>query len=352
MRRASVLVLVVSLWVGVLTAFAVSPAAAVGAVITSPAPDQQVEWGTSSFTVEVTEPGELQWEVRSDDGYYHDADYVTAEQTGPLVIAVDPVLHTGSYRIRLTDAEGVELTSSTFSTVSPPGLSEARVSPATIYPWFVDGYRDTTRFSFRTDRDLLGVSIAVFTADGDVVRRARLGARRAGEVRWRWDGRTGSGHLLVAGDYRIEATVRTDDRRTLAITSPTVTSATTARQERIRVERLGADPSSVTRSRGCRATRDRYDRLTLACRGAGDDAVARATYDFRLPAGPPGTHPRDLRWRVDGRSGTGGTGGTGDVRITGRKVSERLFRVEVRVTGDRAYVVRSAVLAYTAYVGR
>ena len=224
------------------------------------------------------------------------------------------------------------------------------MSPTTFYPYVLDGYRDETTFSFRTDTTLVGVSFAVFTRSGQVVRRERIGTRYRGPVSWRWDGRTGSGHLLVAGDYRIEATARTADRRTLAITSPQVTSATTVEKKRVRQVRLGDAPSGRARSDGCRLTADRRnDTLELDCRGQGRDAGALATYDFRLPTGVPGTSPRNIEWRVHGQTRAGGSG---LVSTTGRKIAADRYRVVVRVTGDRSYRIDSVTLACTAYVGR
>lgn len=69
-----------------------------------------------------------------------------------------------------------------------------------------DGNRDRMPVNFLL-RERASVTVVVARrGDGAEVRRVRLGALRAGEHTWRWDGRNASGRYVADGVYRVRLT--------------------------------------------------------------------------------------------------------------------------------------------------
>jgi hypothetical protein len=103
--------------------------------------------------------------------------------------------------------------------------------------------------------------------------------------------------------------------------------------------------SSVSRSGTCFISRSSYYRTTsLDCWGG---RYARAAYAFRLPS-----NASRVSWALGGRRTPADLCCDGRIVRTGKRVTSTLFRIQVQVTGWRAYDVTSARVSYTTRVRR
>jgi hypothetical protein len=208
-------------------------------------------------------------------------------------------------------------------------------SPLKFYPLVHDGYRDTTRFSFRFNR-VAHVRVEVRSGEGRIIRNVGLGILATGS--WSWNGRNNGGSKVATGHYRIRA-VSTDGPLTAHTGNVRVEVATGWITKHATRARLGNQVSSQSTSGSCFITRDSYFKTaTLDCWGGN---YARVTYAFSVPA---------TTFRVSG--GVSGKLAFDDICCDGSvtKGVDRLSRRRVvawaQVTGWRAYDVERARVTY------
>jgi hypothetical protein len=224
-----------------------------------------------------------------------------------------------------------------FTVAAPPPpplvLDKPSIAPATFYPQVHDGYRDSTTVKFRLNRTA-AVTATVKNSVGDVVRRAALGSRSAGQRTWTWNGRTTHGTLVHAGAFHIQITAVADRTRSIGVSA---TVATAWRRTTVTRHRSGYAVSRSSHSRGCYVRRDAYDdSVELDC-WAG--SYATANYSFAVPASA-----YNVGWRVAGYQGCCSEG---TISKWGVRLDRTHYRVSVKVTNWRSYTVTAVRLTYT-----
>lgn len=226
-----------------------------------------------------------------------------------------------------------------FTVAAPrPEVRDAVARPDTFYPTVRDGYRDRTNIVFgsRLDSDVT-VKI-VSRATGRTVRSFERNGRAWGDYYQRrdiaWNGKNESGRVVSTGRY------------TAVITSSLGGQSTTARVP-VRVASGHRTARVTKRQDGWYDSRDRTRGNCYASEvPAGNDldcwggAYAQATYRFRLPA-----NARKINWDVVGHREC--CNFSGRITKTGKRTSATSFRITVRVTGWRSYVVRRTEVTYT-----
>jgi hypothetical protein len=222
-----------------------------------------------------------------------------------------------------------------FTVGEPPvRLKSLGQYPAKFYPRVRDGYRDKTVTEYALNRSA-AIKAKVLNGNGKKVRIDRLGAQSAGDHQWVWNGRIADGTKAPKGDYFIEM-VATDadghkDRFTTVVR---VASKLVTRTDSVAVNG-GSGAREATRS----CTASRYDGvMTLDCWGG---RYAQASYGFRIPKSA-----FKIKWHAAGQAPMADICCDGRITKTGTRPKARKFVVRVRVTGWRAYEVRSVSLGY------
>jgi len=82
-----------------------------------------------------------------------------------------------------------------------PRTSFVSATPRTVYP-ARDGYWDSTVIRGRLSERVTSATVQILSGNGRAVRSISLGARRAGRVSVRWNGRRADGRVVAAGRYR------------------------------------------------------------------------------------------------------------------------------------------------------
>lgn len=96
----------------------------------------------------------------------------------------------------------VATTSRAFSVDNVPvGLGSISDSPDPFYPWIRDGYKDTTKFTWYSNKYAVSTWIQIAPSGGSVVRQAQINGLSAGWHSIHWDGRSNSGKLLLGTYY-------------------------------------------------------------------------------------------------------------------------------------------------------
>ena len=148
-----------------------------------------------------------------------------------------------------------------------------------------------------------------------------------------WNGRNTAGNLVPTGRYTAVITSTLDGRSRTARVPIWVASG----HRTVRVTRTKDGwYDSIDQTRGNCYAWEVSDGNDLDCWGG---RYAQATYRFSLPS-----NARNIDWGVRGYqeccSG-------GRITKTGERTSARSFRIAVRVTNWRSYVVRSTWVTYT-----
>lgn len=219
-----------------------------------------------------------------------------------------------------------------------PSIRNATAKADKFYPKVRDGYRDRTEIVFgaRGDSDVT-VDI-VSSASGATVRSfARRGHDWADYYSRRsvsWNGANDSGRGVPTGRY--VAVIRSALGEQIATARVPLRLASGHRTSRVTERRAGWYGSRDRTSGDCFAWEHTAGNW-LNCWGSG---YAQATYLFRIPS-----NARDINWRVDGFRQC--CASPGRIIRTGNRPKASLFRVTVKVTGWRSFVVRRASVTYT-----
>lgn len=299
--------------------------------------------GVAYYVVELATAGQYLVSLYCNDSSI-DSEFVWADSAGQQVTeSLGPIAAGDSCYLEVTawDAGASGYDTVYFSVARPAVTPEVRspsASPATFYPRVRDGYRDRTYVGFtsRLDSD---VSIAVLSrATGRTVRTFHLPGRTWGDYysrrRLPWNGTNSHGALVPTGGY-------------VAVITSSLGGKTRSARVKLRVaagfrtirETKTADgwDDSQDEVRGNCFTSESYPSGNdLDCWGG---AYAQATYRFRLPA-----NAHDVSWGVRGFIECCDSG---RITKTGERTSPTSFRVRVRVTDWRSFVVRSVSVTYS-----
>jgi hypothetical protein len=312
---------------------------------------------SSAYVLQFTAPteggvvpaGDVTWKLQSSAAQYYDITLTCAaseSQSDFGYSSYDGELLSGTF-LDLPVADSCqaqayghstgETASVSFTTSAPtPEVRNLSASPATFYPYLRDGYRDAASIGFtsRLDSDVV---VRVTNSDGRTVWVRELAARSWADYyqrrHVRWSGRNNSGNLVRTGRYRIAVT--SDIAGTVRTAR---TSVVVARGTRIFTVTRTKDGwwDSVDATSGSCYTSNYDPGNHLDCWGGN---YARADYRFRVPA-----NARIKSWTVRGEALCCTTG---RLTKTGTRTSARSFRVRVKVTGWRGYVVRRVILTYS-----
>jgi hypothetical protein len=147
-----------------------------------------------------------------------------------------------------------------------------------------------------------------------------------------WDGKNTAGRLVPNGRYT--AVIASTLGGRTATDRVQVQVASGHRNVRV-TKRADGWYDSRDRTRGNCYAWEASDGNDLDCWGSG---YAQATYRFRLPA-----NARNVTWGVRGYRECCDTG---RIIKTGKRTSRTSFRIAVRVTGWRSFVVRSTHVSF------
>lgn len=214
--------------------------------------------------------------------------------------------------------------------VDEPAVRVRQVTqtPGEFYPLVRDGYRDTTVTSFSLSRAAT-VTFTVRDSAGRVVNR-RVTTMAAGSRSWTWNGRDSDARVVSPGTYRITVAAVDDRRHRSEVTVPVkvATKIVTAKGTATLAGRAGARSASD----GCHAVR--WDAtMELDCWGG---RFAAARYSFAVPASTFQT-----TFAVAGFAPSSDICCDGRITKAGSRPSKTSLAVVVKVTGWRAYTVRS-----------
>jgi methionine-rich copper-binding protein CopC len=250
----------------------------------------------------------------------------------------DTPLATGTYSIEVMSSDSAHTASGTFTVAAPlpPVLafSGVSVSPALFYPLVQDGYRDTTTMRYTLNRSAHIVA-SVMTPGGTVIRTVDLGTRMGSS--WVWNGRKNNGAFAATGYYniRISATATLAPASTKSVVFK-VRLATGYIIKSASRSRTGYNTSGASHTSSCYTDYYPYSQeLQLDCWGG---AYARADYGFTIPSSA-----YSITWGVTGYQACCSEG---VISKTGARPSRTYYRVSVRVTSWRSYIVQSARVSY------
>ncbi|HWN10385.1 MAG TPA: FlgD immunoglobulin-like domain containing protein [Pyrinomonadaceae bacterium] len=85
-------------------------------------------------------------------------------------------------------------------------LSDVRVGPAKFFPLVRDGFKDTTKISFRTNKASRN-SVEVMRGSR-TIRRIDLGNQVGGPHGWTWNGKDRDGRKVAPGSYKLQVTTK------------------------------------------------------------------------------------------------------------------------------------------------
>jgi hypothetical protein len=330
-----------------------SPLRLVAPQVGSPIP---TEW-TGPVEVDTTAMAEdavfdLKAQCEGPYGYFEDRNLGTAYGDGPdqqaFSLPAPPSPDVDVCRIIAQDqATGQNYTLATFEVSDSPltdlALSGATLSATYFYPRVVDSYRDTVALSWHVSRRT-HQTVRILNSNSSVMRTATMPSQLGGTHRFTWNGRTNSGAMVAPGTYRIFVTARTLDGTQTRSFYRVVSVRTGLFYVRKSLSRYG-NVSSASRSGPCFVERDSQERTTsLDCWGG---RYARAAYAFRLPS-----NATRVAYAVSGHRNYGDLCCDGRITRTGERVTSTLFRVQVQVTGWRAYDVAGVRVSYTTRVRR
>jgi hypothetical protein len=310
--------------------------------IVTPVDGVNVSEGWVQYTVQVATAGTY-WLDFSCDGDFRNQYYLSASYDGQQLNGTLDYVYAGEncyLYLRPSDGAGTGEHIIYFAVGRPavtPTIGNPVARPATFYPRVRDGYRDETVIAFgsRLDSDVT-VQILAGT-DGSIVRTFALAGDSWADYSDRrsvaWRGRNAAGNLVPTGRYTARITSTIDGQSATARLPIWVASG--HRTVRVTKTKDGWDDSRDTTRGNCFAW-EVFDGNDLDCWGG---SYAQATYRFALPSGA-----RNIDWGVRGYQECCDAG---RIIKTGERTSARSYRIAVRVTSWRSYVVRSTWLTYT-----
>lgn len=242
----------------------------------------------------------------------------------------------GTYRVQAWNLdEGHRLDEATLKVIRHLHLTDLEASPTKFYPLVRDGYRDSTRVTFHTNKTSYN-RIVVKGRSGRTILHVSLGKQAAGTHSWRWNGRNGSGKKVDPGHYRIK--VRARATREVKKSSVRVRVSTAWLTKQRTRYRDGDSPTAAGHSRHCFSNYHWWhnDDLYLDCWGG---SYAVAGYRFRIPA-----NAYNLSWGITGRSYC--CSSPGKIAKAGWRSSSTRFKVGVLVTKWRSYDIREVRVHY------
>jgi FlgD Ig-like domain len=306
--------------------------------------DPQVRSGfTGPVTIDFTNAAVASYEVAvvcNSVGYSWAADYSydgTQDTMSWTIPAITGPADDCEASVDDIDTGGSNGYDEAYFTVAAPeiGFSRVKQAPATFYPRVRDGYLDTSTTHFHTDATGR-VAIAVTNAKGHVVRRANLHRLSRGRQAWQWSGKLDDGTRAAVGTYHVNI-YDAEFRKPAASTKVVVAAGTRVRKDS--TGRAGHDYTSAATSGACHISQE-FGTTTeeLDCWG-GRQALTR----YRLTIPSSATH---LRWHVEGHRASDDMCCHGSIKKSGKRLDRTHYQVQVRVTGWRAYDVRSAWVSY------
>lgn len=323
---------------------AMQPAAAYATSFLYPGDGASVpDAGAAYYVVELATAGQY-WVSLYCNDYFVDSESVWADSPGQQVTeSLGPIAAGDSCFLEVyASGYGASGYDSVYFTVARPSVTpEVRrpsASPATFYPRVRDRYRDRTYVGFtsRLDSD---VSVAIVSrTTGRTVRTVHLPGRTWGDYysrrRVAWNGTNSHGDLVPTGGYVAVITSSLGGKSRSARVSMRVAAGfRTVRETKIAD---GWSDSQDEVKGNCFASEAYPSGNDLDCWGG---SYAQATYRFRLPA-----NAYDVNWGV---RGVVECCDSGRITKTGERTSPTSFRVRVRVTDWRSFVVRSVSLTYS-----
>jgi hypothetical protein len=265
----------------------------------------------------------------------------------------DGVAHTGTWVISVQDlTDGTTLAQENVNVVCPPGYFPApdgsdvacvlgllyvseSASPLKFYPLVHDGYRDTTRFSFKFNSQA-HVRVEVRSREGRIIRKDSLGTRATGS--WSWDGRNNAGRKVSPGYYRIRA-IATSGDQSAQTANVRVQVATALVTRHATKRRRGNQVFSQSTSGSCFIQRSSFSGTAhLDCFGGN---YAKVTYGFSVP-----TRTFRYSWSVSGSLAGDDLCCTGSVTKGAYRASSKRIVTWAQVTGWRAYDVKRVRVTY------
>ncbi|QIX27827.1 hypothetical protein ncot_15440 [Nocardioides sp. JQ2195] len=277
--------------------------------------------------------------------YTWDSTWVTASYAGQTLTGTLDSVDAGEECTLMLENEQTYDTESVSFTVArtypAPQIRNLRAAPSTFYPRVRDGYKDRTRIKFSSRLDSAVKIRIVRKSTGRTVRTISKRARRSYD--WyqgrsvAWDGRSNAGRTVKTGRYTAVVTSTLGGR---SVTDRVALWVDTGfRTLHVTKTKDGWYDSRDRTSGNCH-TSEYYPRGNhLDCWGG---AFAEAAYTFHVPDGA-----KHVRFEVRGENLCCDNG---RLIREGSWVGSNSYRVRVRVTYWRAYVVKRVRLKYDVRV--
>jgi len=318
-------------------------AAAMAAVfstqIFTPADGADVPAGSVEYSVQVATAGDYWLDLYCDQSFITDELLSAFDDGERFTGSIGPVDAGASCRLELYGISGTGEDVAFFTVERPIVVPEVRnpsARPNTFYPRVRDGFRDVTQIGFgsRLDSD---VTVKIVAGSGAVVRTFTRNGRGWADYYERrsqpWNGRNRAGNLVPTGRYTAVITSTLDGRSDTARLPIWVASG--HRTVRVTKTKDGWW-DSIDQTRGNCYAWEVSDGNDLDCWGG---RYAQATYRFSLPS-----NAHNIDWGVRGYQECCDRG---RITRTGVRTSASSFRIAVRVTYWRSFVVRSTWVSYT-----
>ncbi|KRF12656.1 hypothetical protein ASH02_13985 [Nocardioides sp. Soil796] len=314
-----------------------TPTAAGPDQIVTPADDSMIPAGPVSWSVTAGDVGYFEVTLTCNDDPVSESSF-RSDAPGSLHTGTFPSVAGGYCNLGVYNS-GTAVTTWSYFNVSPPmpTVVDLTAGPSTFYPRVRDGYQDHVALTFQSRLDSAITVRIREDSTGRTVRTLQspedIWSLHYGRRTLTWDGLTAGGAMLPVGRYTAFVTSTLDGHSsTEHVPVWIATGHRNVSVTRVKDGRRGA--SNTTRG-NCR-TRDAHPGNRLECRGG---TYAQAIYTFTVPS-----HARNIAWAVRGSSLCCGSGRL--VRA-GTRVAPTRFRIRVRVTDHRSYVVRRALIRYT-----
>ena len=334
MRRILATVIVLSPGLLALGLAAPATAAALPTFV-SPADGSSVPEGTDQVTLSFPEAGTFSLEVYN--GSYSYDWYLTPTVTaGTHSWTIDPLTPAGGYTFEVQDIDTGAYETASFTVTAPPvHVTDITAGPNPFYPVVRDGYKDSVRTSYRLSRRADVTATVRRASDGALIRTVHVGTQSRGRHAFVWNGRAKSGNPVKAGKYRVQiAATDSDGHRASARIS---VKAVTAVVDRSRtVSRTGDQTTATSHTPSCFVEHYYYlNETDLDCWGG---RFALATYRFAVPSSA-----YDVSFGVRGQQGCCSQG---RISKTGERLTQRSYRILVKVTNWRAYDIYAVRVSY------
>lgn len=308
--------------------------------IRTPADGAVVPKGSLDYTVQVATVGDYWLDVNCGEDFYDYAHLSASSDGQQFTGTLGPVSEGDACYLQLTPSGGTASgqDSASFTVATTVEVRNATAKPGEFYPTVRDGFRDSTSigFSSRLNSD---VSVKITSRNtGSVVRAFALSGRESRDYYQRrgvvWNGKNKANNLVPTGRYTAVITSTLNgESATSRVPIKVASGYRTVRTTKTKDGWYGSRDTT----RGNCYTAQYYDGGNdLDCWGG---AYAQATYRFSLPS-----NARNIDWGVRGFNECCDAG---RLIKTGKRTSATSFRITVRVTNWRSFVVRSTRVTYT-----